>query len=184
MRSLLLSLCLAFAMPAWHMGCAKQAAPYGEPIDEVLLAYLSTARSLHHEADLAEDAGDIKSAIAALDRLLAKPEPRKAPEIDEVVADTHARLADLRSKSGDFQLATKHVDQGLGRAPNVSYFRGHLLEVRGLVEERLAKDLTAKGDAPGAAAARDRAMKAYEEAIAIQDEVIKKGTNADGGNGK
>lgn len=181
MRALFLALSLALALPA--AGCAKQGAGYGEAVDDVLLAYLSTARVLHHEADLAEDAGDLKGAIAALDRLLAKPEPRKAPEIDEVVADTHARLADLRSKDNDFVLATKHIDLGLGRAPSVSYFRGHLLEVRGLVEERLSKDLASKGDAPGAAAAKDRAMKAYEEAIAMQDEVIKKGT-ADGGNGK
>lgn len=178
MRALLVALALLIAMPSF--GCAKRAAST-EALDEVVLAYLSNARSLHHEADLAEDSGDIKGAIAALDRLLAKPEPRKAPEIDEVIADTHARLADLRSKSGDFQLATKHVDQGLVRAPSVSYFRGHLLEVRGLVEERLAKDLALKGDAPGAAAAKDRAMRAYEDAILIQDEVIKKGT-LDGGN--
>lgn len=179
MRALFLAAALSLAMPAY--GCAKQAS--GDSVDDVLLAYLSTARSLHHEADIAEDGGDPKSAVAALDRLLGKPEPRKAPEIDEVIADTHARLADLVSKLGDFTLAAKHVDQGLGRAPSVSYFRGHLLEVRGLVEERLAKDLATKGDAPGAAAAKDRAMKAYEEAIAIQDEVIKKGTSStDGGN--
>lgn len=179
MRALVLALSLALAAPAF--GCAKSSAPYGEALDEVVLAYLSNARSLHHEADLAEDGGDNKGAIAALDRLLAKPEPRQAPEIDEVIADTHARLADLRSKNGDFQLATKHVDQGLARAQRVSYFRGHLLEVRGLVEERLSKDLALKGDAPGSAAAKDRAMKAYEDAIVIQDEVIKKGT-ADGGS--
>jgi tetratricopeptide (TPR) repeat protein len=179
MRALIVALSIALAAPAF--GCAKSGAPYGEALDEVVLAYLSNARSLHHEADLAEDAGDNKGAIAALDRLLAKPEPRQAPEIDEVIADTHARLADLRSKSGDFQLATKHVDQGLARAQRVSYFCGHLLEVRGLVEERLSKDLALKGDAPGAAAAKDRAMKAYEDAIVIQDEVIKKGTT-DGGS--
>jgi tetratricopeptide (TPR) repeat protein len=179
MRALLLALSLAIAAPA--IGCAKQPG-YGDAVDDVLLAYLSNARSLHHEADIKEDSGDIKGAVDALNRLLAKPEPRKAPEIDEVIADTHARLADLVSKTGDFTLATKHVDQGLGRAPSATYFRGHLLEVRGLVEERLAKDLATKGDAPGAAAAKDRAMKAYEEAIAIQDEVIKKGTSTDGGN--
>ncbi len=178
MRALLFAVGLALAAPA--IGCAKQGTPYGEPVDDVLMAYLSTARVLHHEADLAEDSGDLKGAIAALDRLLAKPEPRKAPEIDEVVADTHARLADLCSRTNDFALAAKHVDQGLARATTTSYFRGHLLEVRGLVEERLAKDLSAKGDAAGAGAAKERAMKAYEEAIKIQDEVIQKGTQ-DGG---
>jgi tetratricopeptide (TPR) repeat protein len=181
MRALLVALSLvALPLVAPISGCAKQPAPYGEPVDDVLLAYLSTARVLHHEADIAEDAGDLNGAIEALERLLAKAEPRKAPEIDEVIADTHARLADLRSRTADFTLATKHIDNGLSRATATSYFRGHLFEVRGLVEERLSKDLAAKGDTPGAAAAKDRAMKAYEEAIAIQDEVIKRGT-ADGG---
>ena len=40
--------------------------------------------------------------------------------------------------------------------------------------------LAAKGDADGGSKARERAMKAYEEAIAVQDEVIRRGT-ADGG---
>jgi tetratricopeptide (TPR) repeat protein len=179
MRALVLALGIALAAPA--IGCSKEASSHGEPVDEVLMAYLSNARVLHHEADLAEDGGDLKTAIAALDRLLAKPEPRKAPEIDEVVADTNARLADLLSRTNDFALAAKHVDKGLARATGVSYFRGHLLEVRGLVEERLAKDLTAKGDAAGAGAAKERAMKAYEEAIKIQDDVIQRGTQ-DGGS--
>lgn len=179
MKKLLLALALALAVPSF--GCAKQVGS-SEAVDDILLAYLSNARSLHHEADLAEDGGDVPKAIAALDRLLGKPEPRKAPEIDEVVADTHARIADLQSRIGQFDAAAKHVDDGLLRAPSVSYFRGHLFEVRGLVEERRAKALAAKGDAAGASAAKDRAMKAFEEAIAIQDEVIKKGT-VPGGDG-
>jgi hypothetical protein len=180
MRALFIALALAVAVPA--AGCAKQVGS-SDAVDDVLLAYLSNARSLHHEADLAEDGGDPQKAIAALDRLLTKPEPRKAPEIDEVVADTHARVADLQSRVGQFDVAAKHVDDGLLRAPSVSYFRGHLLEVRGLLEERRAKDLLGKGDAAGAAQAKERAMKAYEEAIAVQDEVIKKGTAAVGDGG-
>lgn len=180
MKRLLLALALTLAVPSF--GCAKQVGS-SEAVDDVLLAYLSNARSLHHEADIAEDGGDLPKAVSALDRLLAKPEPRKAPEIDEVVADTHARIADLESRLGHFDVAAKHVDDGLLRATQVSYFRGHLFEVRGLVEERRAKALSGKGDASGAAAAKDRAMKAYEEAIAIQDEVIKNGTRPGGDGG-
>jgi len=180
MRALFLALALALTAPV--TGCAKQVGS-SDAVDDVLLAYLSNARSFHHEADMAEDGGDPQKAVAALERLLAKPEPRKAPEIDEVVADTHARVAELKSRLGQFDAAAKHVDDGLLRATSTSYFRGHLFEVRGLIEERRAKDLAAKGDTAGAAAAKERAMKAYEEAIAVQDEVIKKGTaaNRDGG---
>ncbi len=180
MRALFVALALSLAVaPA----CAKKersGSMQEGAIDEVLLAYLSIARSLHHEADLKEDASDVPGAISALERLLAKPRPRSAPEIDEVVADTHARLGDLRSRLGEFDAAAAHVGHGLSATPGTSYFRGHLLEVRGMIEERRAKSLADKGDTTGAAAAKANAMKAYEEAIAVQDEVIKKAT-ADGG---
>ncbi len=177
-RALAVALLLAVA-PA-TLACVNAGRATEAVVDDVLLAYLSQARAHHHQADLAEDAGDTQGAIAALERLLARPRPRQAPEIDEVVADTHARLGDLRSRLGDFDGASKDVDQGLAVAPKISYFQGHLHEVRGLVEERRSKALAAKGDEGGAAAARENAMKAYEEAIAIQGEVIKRGTQ-DGG---
>ena len=142
------------------------------PVDDVLLAWLSAARSLHHEADLAEDVNDGKLAVVALERLLAAKRPRAAAEIDEVLADTHARLGDLRSKDGDFDGAEKNVDAGLLFAKGVSYYRGHLFEVRGLVEERRAKALAAKGDLTGAAAAREAAKKAFEEAVTLNFEFI------------
>ncbi len=166
--------------------CAKQPAPDSNvrpngsasasaaPVDDVLLAWLSAARSLHHEADLAEDANDPKQAIAALERLLASKRPRVAVEIDEVLADTFARLGDLRSKEGDFDGASKDVDAGLVLAKQVSYYRGHLLEVRGLVEERRSKALAAKGDVAGAKAAAEAAKKAFEEAVTINFEFIDK----------
>ncbi len=162
------------------MSCAKEGPKGEEVIDETLLAYLSQARTLHHEADIKEDVNDIKGAIEALERLLAKQPPRVAPEVDEVMADTRARLGDLRSRLGDFDGGHRDVEEGLKKAPGVTYFRGHLLEVRGLIEERRAKALDAAKDTAGAAKAREAAMKAYEESIAIQEEVIKRGT-ADGG---
>jgi tetratricopeptide (TPR) repeat protein len=155
-------------------------APSEVVIDEALLAYLSKARALHHEADLFEDKQDLPGAVAALERLLAVPPPRRAPEVDEVIADTRARLGELRADLGDFDAGQKDVELGLASAPNVSYFRGHLLEVRGLIEEKRGKALAAKGDMEGASKAKELAMKAYEEAIAVQDEVIQRGAT-DGG---
>lgn len=186
--SLGFALCAASASIA---ACAKRgeptsahksvtAVPSGEVVDEKLLAYLSAARSLHHEADIFEDKNDVRGAIGTLERLLARPMPTKGPEVDEVVADTHARLGELRASLGDFDAAEKDVQLGLDAMPNISYFRGHLLEVRGIIEESRAKSLAAKGDSSGASKARDNAMKAYEDAIAVQDEVIKRGAH-DGG---
>jgi hypothetical protein len=47
-----------------------------------------------------------------------------------------------------------------------------LLDVRGLVEERGSKALTAAGDAAGALAAEERALAAFQEAMRIQAAVI------------
>jgi len=184
LRTILFALCISAtsaSAAATFVACGKQPQQNGEEvIDETLLAYLSSARALHHEADIHEDQNDVKGAIGSLERLLAKPPPRVAPEVDEVLADTRARLGDLRSRLGDFEGGHREVEEGLKKAPGVTYFRGHLLEVRGLVEERRAKSLAAANDAAGAAKARENAMKAYEEAILIQEEVIKRGT-LDGG---
>lgn len=147
-------------------------APSAAAIDDSLMAYLSLARALHHEADLAEDAGDPSKAIATLERLVARPKPRAAPEIDEVLADTYARLGDLRSSNGDVDGAARDLEAGLALARETSYFRGHLFEVRGVVEERRSKALAKSGDAAGATLARQAAMKAFEQAVEIQGQVI------------
>jgi tetratricopeptide (TPR) repeat protein len=165
----------AFALLA---GCAKETCNDeigGTPVDPVLMSFISGARSAHHLADGHEEKGDLPGAEAALGRLLDGPLPPKkdAAEVREVLADTRARLADLRSRRGDFDAALKDVDQGLGLVPEQSYFRGHLFETRGLVEERRTKALAAAGDQAGAGQAKERALAAFEEAMRIQQGVIK-----------
>jgi hypothetical protein len=159
-------------------GCAKgrcddQAS--GTPVDPVLMSFIGSARAAHHLADGREDSGDAAGAEAALRSLLDGPLPpkRDAAEVREVLADTRARLADLESRRGDFDAALKNVDTGLGLVPEASYFRGHLFETRGLVEERRTKALTASGDLAGAGQARERALAAFEEAMRIQQAVIR-----------
>jgi tetratricopeptide (TPR) repeat protein len=144
-------------------------------VDPSLMAFLSKARAVHHQADLGEKAGEIRRAIAALEQLTTGPVPgadNPGPEVREVMADTYARLAELRSGLGDFDAALGDVQRGLGLALDPTHFRGRLMEVRGLVEERHAKGLEDKGDAKGALEAKDRALAAYEQAVEIQDEVI------------
>jgi tetratricopeptide (TPR) repeat protein len=170
-------------------GCAQQSSDPGagsaelacacEPaapiVDPTLLAFLSKARAAHHNADLAEQAGDREAAVRALTRVIEGSRPGgdpPLPEVAEVMADTRARLADLRSALGDFDRALADVDEGLKLATGVSHFRGHLLEVRGVVEERRSKVLREKGDEAGGVKARDAALKAFEEAIEIQEQVI------------
>jgi tetratricopeptide (TPR) repeat protein len=163
------------------VGCARtppapacDEADAGAPVDPALLAFLSRARAAHHRADVPEERGDLEQAIAELDALLAGPLPKgpKAPEVREVLADTHARLADLRSRAGDFERAEDDVAKGLELVPGPSYFRGHLIEVRGLSEERRSKALAAAGNMEKAEQAKQRALAAFQEAMDIQARVI------------
>jgi len=148
----------------------------GVLVDPGLVAYLSRARAAHHVADGHEALGDLSAAALELDRLVAAPRPAGATvyaEVDEVLADTHARLADLRSRLGDFDAAARHVQVGLASARKPTYFRGHLFEVLGLVHERQSAALKAQGDRVRAEAARRRALDAFEHAMQIQDSVIR-----------
>ncbi len=149
--------------------CTCEAAP----VDAALLAFLSKARSAHHRADGAEAQGDRKAAIAVLDTVTGGPHPTGRAEVDEVLADTRARLAELRAADGDFDRAAAEVQQGLELARDETYFRGHLFEVLGVVEEKRAATLTGRDDA-AAAAARRRALTASEQAIEIQDRVLRR----------
>ncbi len=164
--------------------CSKQEPPLesapcpdtqaGTPVDPVLLAFLSRARSAHHLADGREQANDLRGAVAALETLTKGPAPAGGarPEVKEVLSDTEARLADLLSRLGDAEAAERALDRGLALVPDRNYFRGHLFEVRGLLEERKAESLTKTGDDAGAKAAKERALHAFEEAMRIQAEVI------------
>jgi len=57
-------------------------------------------------------------------------------------------------------------------AATVTYFRGHLFEVQGLVEERRAKSLEQQGETEKAKEARKAAITAFDEAVRVQDQVI------------
>jgi tetratricopeptide (TPR) repeat protein len=150
--------------------CSCDPAPI---VDPTLLAFLSKARAAHHKADLSLEAGDPAAAIRALELVVSGGAPAGGlPEVAEVTADTRARLADLRSEQGDFDGALRDIEAGLAFAPAPSHFRGHLVEVRGLVEERRARALDGRGEHEAAARARKAAVAAFEEAIAIQDQVI------------
>lgn len=190
----------AISLSLWAFGCAQSETNTSKPdergqcacaeaaiVDPELLAFLSKARAAHHEADLAEEKGDREAAIRVLRRVVEGPSlPKISPEMREVLSDTRARLADLRSAGGDFDGAMKDVEEGLKLAQQVTHFRGHLIVVRGLLWKRQAKALKEKGDEAGAEKAREEAMKAFEEAIDVQDQVIRNvlpdGTGTDKGS--
>lgn len=186
---LLAGLCTASA--GTMVACAEQetqpqTAPDGAAgrpvVDAALLAFLSKAKVVHHRADIAEQEDDLAGAVASLGRLTDGPIPRGAgesgdqppPEAREVLADTLARMAEIDSRRGKFDEAVAHVERGLELAVETTHFRGRLEEVRGVVEQRLHEKLLEDGDESGAKLARERAIEAFQRAIAIQDEVITK----------
>jgi len=147
------------------------------PIDPTLLAFLSRSRAAHHRADAFEEKAQLQRALAELDRIVDGPLPQADQpyvEVGEVLADTRARMADLRSQLGEHDRALRDVEAGLRLASGPTYFRGHLFEVRGLVEERRAKALRESGNDDAAEQARRQALTAFEQAMKIQEEVIRK----------
>jgi tetratricopeptide (TPR) repeat protein len=152
----------------------------GAAIDTPTMAFLSLARALHHEADIHESSGDIAGALAALERLMSVPAPAAA-EAEEVLADTRARLAELRLQKNDLAGADRDVHAGLEHARDLTYFRGHLLEVAGLVEEARAHALSDAGKSDEAQRARARAIGLLEDAVRVQQHVIDRAL-ADGGH--
>jgi hypothetical protein len=144
------------------------------PVDPQVMAYLSLARARHHEANLDEDS-DVPGAIAALEKLTSAERPHRGalvPEIEEVLADTYAREAELYVRLGNTAKAQAAVREGLTHATEPSYFRGHLLEVGGIVEETRAAALRDAGQPGEAAAAKARALDLLHQAVLVQERVI------------
>jgi len=139
------------------------------------MSFLSRARAAHHLAD-SQELGRPDQALATLRSVVRGPRPGSpdhlAPEVREVLADTAARTADIESQLDQFENATQTLNEALPWVPDSSYFRGHLFEVLGLVEERRTRSLEQQGKAKEAEIARGRAMAAFEESMKIQAEVI------------
>jgi hypothetical protein len=153
----------------------------GVAIDTAVMAYLSMARAMHHEANLKEDS-DVSGAIAALGRLTAAKRPHpgeRVPEIEEVLADTFARIAELQVREGELAKASDSVREGLTHALSPSYFRGHLLEVEGIVEEARAQELGDAGRVSEAATAKARALDLLYQAVLVQEHVVTETLAAD-----
>ncbi len=181
-------LCAAVLAGILLFGCAKPdggaasratahpaQADAGPAVDPALLAFLSEARALHHQANVYEASNEPSQALESLDKLVhvQRPHPGvKVPEVEEVLADTYARLAELRLRAGSFDGAARDVQEGLTHAGDPTYFRGHLFEVAGLVEEARAASLTDAGHSADADRARERALALLQEAVDIQNKVI------------
>lgn len=179
--TLLLLVLLALSCGRRDRSCSPES--NRAPVDPALLAFLSRARAAHHLADNQEEHQPQK-ALTILKSIINGPLPgqpdTRPAEVHEVLADTAARIADLESQTEDFEAAVQSIITALPWVPEPSYFRGHLYEVLGLVEERRARALTRSGSAEAADQAKNRALTAFEQSMSIQAEVIRS-SSADAG---
>jgi hypothetical protein len=153
-------------------------------VDNELLAFLSLARAHHHEANLLEQSGDMAGAVVALRKIVDAPQPhpgQQVPEVEEVLADAYARIAELELQQKDMGTAQHDVETGLLHAASPTYFRGHLLEVYGIVEEARTADLLDAGRDAEADRARAHSLVLLREAVDVQEAVIAR-VLLDGGN--
>ncbi len=171
-----LALCLLVTFACSHGERSCRPENMGAPVDPALLAFLSRARAAHHVADGLEEQHP-QDALRTLRAVLEGPLPGRAEtrpaEVLEVLADTTARVADLESQARDFDAAVLSISEALPWVPEPSYFRGHLYEVLGIVEERRARVLTESGNAQSADQAKNRSLAAFETSMSIQAEVIR-----------
>ena len=94
--------------PAAQPTQTAAAADAGAVVDLEVMAFLSEARSLHHQANIREDEGDVPGAVTVMTRLVTATRPhegQKIPEVEEVLADAWARLAELHLKRHDLDEA-------------------------------------------------------------------------------
>lgn len=155
----------------------RDAGEQAQPVDLELVAFLSEARALHHQANLKEEANDLAGAAASMERLVNARRPhdgKTTPEVEEVLADAYARLAELQLREGALEPAARSIKEGLSHAPEPTYFRGHLIEVQGLVEEARSSVLVDAGKPADAVRAREHAIQLLEEVVRIQDQVIQR----------
>jgi tetratricopeptide (TPR) repeat protein len=151
--------------------CCPCSADAGRPLDEKLMALLSSARAYHHEADLYLAQRRPQEAVAALRALLALPLAAQWPEAEEARLDAAARLAKLLLEQGDEAAALALVDEQLAGRPRPSFYGANLHAVRGEVLEARVKRLDAQGDKAGAREVAREAIAAFERAIAINKQL-------------
>ncbi len=158
------------------------------PVDTEIMAFLSEARALHHQANLKEEAGDLAGRRSA--RWSASS--RRAGRIPSARRPRSKRSSPTRtrgspSSSSDRRASSRARADGGRRAgsstrPEPTYFRGHLVEVAGPHRggaRRASSPTRASRDE--ATQAREKAIQLLEEVVKIQDQVIQRslgGTDA------
>jgi tetratricopeptide (TPR) repeat protein len=164
----------ALATMTLTTGCAERREPQpcacpgpGKVLDQELMVRLSSARSLHHQADIYLQQGEVRKAIETVRRILALDLDPRWPEAEEARLDARARLAKLLLGQEDEDGALKVVREGIDAARRTSFYLSNLHSVRGEVLEHRSKRLRREGDEEGAKIAAREAITAFERSITL-----------------
>jgi hypothetical protein len=163
---------LALAV-ACLLGCARRSRTTEPSLDDATIALLSSARALHHEADLFEASGDLAAARGAVERVLGLPAPHAVRETEDVRVDAFGRLAELSLRAGDPARSIDRVAEGLREARRDSVLKARLHLVRGRALRALSESLQSRGDSAGASARRAEAIAALEASIQMNERVLR-----------
>jgi hypothetical protein len=141
-------------------------------LTEGLMIALGQARNYHHKADLLLRAGKIDEAAAAVEAVLKIAFPAEAPESEDVILDTHARLAKLRLLQKRPDDALSLVDEGIAMSTRDSFFLANLHTVRGEVFE--SKATAAEPGSDEADQFAIDAISAFDASIKINEGLLEK----------
>jgi tetratricopeptide (TPR) repeat protein len=154
-------------------GCAQRheteccPCPEGKALDQELLLLLSSARSMHHQADLYLQQGEVDRAIESVRGILALKLDPKWPEAEEARLDAVARLGKLLVGKGDEREALELCDRELGGAKRESFYLSNLNSVRGEILDARSKRLEKEGKKEEARESAREAIAAFERSISI-----------------
>jgi tetratricopeptide (TPR) repeat protein len=153
--------------------------PDKKVLDKELMLLLSSARSLHHQADLYLQQGDVEQAIATVQRILKLKLDSKWAEAEEARLDASARLAKLLLGQDKEEEALQAVASGITGARRQSFYLSNLHSVRGEILQHRSKRLDEAGEKASAKQAAREAIAAFEQSISInqslQKELLRRG---------
>lgn len=165
-------------------GCSKREqrlcpCPDGKRLDQELMLLLSSARALHHQADILLQQGELDQAMEKVEQVLRLGLKPRWPEAVEVRLDATARLAKLLQAKGEVPQALALVKEALVKHQKESFYLSNLHGVQGEILQHRSKELDRAGEKEEARQWARQAMAAFERSIAInkrlQQQLSKKG---------
>lgn len=141
-------------------------------LSEELMLCLGQAKNFHHKADVLLSDGKLDEAADEVENILAIPFPTNAPESEDALLDTRARLAKLRIAQDRLDDALELVDEGIRTTERKSFFLANLHTVRGEVFEARSKSFEPGSDE--ANRAKLEAIGAFDTSIQINNTLLEK----------